>query len=226
MNKTLQWILIVAVIALAGSFMYKQWATNQALRKIYAASKSASLSEYMDILDSNFTRFYFSDYTRQIMKLNYLISKKKDQEIHDLLPSFQTVKMTDKEKAVLFSKMFGYYIENGNIEKAVPIRNRLETILKDAKDKESLSIRQEVEQVASIYIDHNTDYIPILQEYDAQTDNAEMKAVYCYRLAKLYYYKGDETAVKENLQKAKNLTKNSELKSRIEEMIQSPDKLY
>ena len=63
--------IALTIVCLIGSLLYKRWATNKALKELYAL-KVKDKGEYIKALDCYYVKFSFSEFNRNLMKLNYL----------------------------------------------------------------------------------------------------------------------------------------------------------
>ena len=76
MNKA---FIVLTMICLIGSLFYKKWATNRALKELYAL-KIKNKDEYIKALDSYYIKFTFSEFNRNLMKLNYWIDERNEEK--------------------------------------------------------------------------------------------------------------------------------------------------
>ena len=148
--------------------------------------QTGSEEEFIQALDSGYAKFSFNDFTRNMMKLNYWIEKGRGDEIERLIPEIEKVRMDEKQTAAVLSRLFGWYVENGNVKKAVSARDKLYKLLKGKTDDYSLGLLHEADQVDAVYLRKDLSYIPVLESMISEINNPEQKAVYQYRLAKLY----------------------------------------
>jgi hypothetical protein len=217
--------IIGAAAAVILAAVYKRWATHQALNKLYEVQRNGSAEQFMDALDSDMARFYFRDFTRKMMKLNYWINRNDPARIRQVIEEFRSVKMSDQEKIQLFSRMFGYYVENGCEEKARPIYLRLQKLLKAQKGRQAKALQGEIQQVAAVYLEHDASYIPILQEYANSSSNSGQKTVYLYRLAKLYDYHHQRDAALQCLKQAVQVAQEENEKKKLTYLSEHLDEL-
>ncbi len=148
--------------------------------------QTGSEEEFIQALDSGYAKFSFNDFTRNMMKLNYWIEKGRGDEIERLIPEIEKVRMDEKQTAAVLSRLFGWYVENGNVKKAASARDKLYKLLKGKTDDYSLGLLHEADQVDAVYLRKDLSYIPVLESMISEINNPEQKAVYQYRLAKLY----------------------------------------
>ena len=76
--------IALTIVCLIGSLLYKRWATNKALKELYAL-KVKDKGEYIKALDSYYVKFSFSEFNRNLMKLNYWIDERNDEKVKEVL---------------------------------------------------------------------------------------------------------------------------------------------
>jgi predicted Zn-dependent protease len=174
------------ILAFAAVWLYQKWAVKKAAMKMMEIRQTGSEEEFIQALDSGYAKFSFNDFTRNMMKLNYWIEKGRGDEIERLIPEIEKVRMDEKQTAAVLSRLFGWYVENGNVKKAASARDKLYKLLKGKTDDYSLGLLHEADQVDAVYLRKDLSYIPVLESMISEINNPEQKAVYQYRLAKLY----------------------------------------
>jgi predicted Zn-dependent protease len=185
MNKTYLFVSLM-ILAFAAVWLYQKWAVKKAAMKMMEIRQTGSEEEFIQALDSGYAKFSFNDFTRNMMKLNYWIEKGRGDEIERLIPEIEKVRMDEKQTAAVLSRLFGWYVENGNVKKAASARDKLYKLLKGKTDDYSLGLLHEADQVDAVYLRKDLSYIPVLESMISEINNPEQKAVYQYRLAKLY----------------------------------------
>lgn len=185
MNKTYLFAAVM-ILAVAAVYLYQKWAVKKAAMKMMEIRQTGSEEEFIQALDSGYAKFSFNDFTRNMMKLNYWIEKGRGDEIERLIPEIEKVRMDEKQTAAVLSRLFGWYVENGNVKKAASARDKLYKLLKGKTDDYSLGLLHEADQVDAVYLRKDLSYVPVLESMISEINNPEQKAVYQYRLAKLY----------------------------------------
>ena len=159
------------------------------------------------------------------MKLNYWIEKGRGDEIEHLIPELEKIRMDEKQTAAVLSRLFGWYVENGNAEKAASVRDKLYRLLEGKTDDYSLGLLHEADQVDAVYLRKDLSYIPVLESMISEIENPEQKAMYQYRLAKLYRAADrTEDAVSE-LKEASALVSAETQKKKLEMLSKHPEQL-
>lgn len=221
-NNILIFIVCIGIIA---SLFYQKWYKNKALNKLYELKREKNTKEFISLLDSNYLKFTFDEFTREFMKLNYWIEINNDEEVKKLLHRFQNIKMNDDNKVALYSRLFGYYVVKKENQKAIHLKNILIPLLEKKKDDKSQLLLGEINQVTSIYIDKDTSLLPLLVDTLNSIEDNKTKAILCIRIAKLYHYMNNSEKVNEYLLTAIEYTNNDIEKEDLKKMMDSPSLL-
>ena len=215
MNKT---FIVLTIICLIGSLFYKKWATNRALEELYAL-KIKDKDEYIKALDSYYIKFTFSEFNRNLMKLNYWIDERNEEKIHEVLNSISKIKLSEKDRAALYTKMFGYYIDKKEYDKAKKMADSLLPLIENKKDEQSVLLVGETKQIVEIYCNKNTALIEDLEETLETIDNQDVKSILAYRIARLYYVKKDFDNVKKYIELAIKYSNNAKTISDLNKIL-------
>lgn len=215
MSKILMGLVIICLIA---SMIYKKWAVTSILRELYRLQAAEDSVPFMKVLDSDFARFHYSEFTRTFMKLNYWIGREAYGEADGLIPAFESMKCSPGEQTALYSKLLGYALEQGRYDAAQSYLRKLEQLLKGRTDRKSYAVLHEIGQLERVYLKRDTSIIPELEAALAAADG-EAEAVICYRLAKLYCAKGEHDLVSEYLRRALGCTVSGPAKRKLEQAM-------
>ncbi len=203
MNKL--WLLLLLGGLIVASLFYKRWAVNYGLKRLYALRNAGNSEEFLQAVDSSYIRLHFSPFARQLMKLNYWIDRGENGKVEELLPTFEELKCSQKDRITFYSRALGYTLEKGRPQQAREYMDKLESLLKDKTDPQSQAIKLELGQLDGIYLKKDTSLIPVLEQLLEQT-KGENASVICYRLARLYHAKGDPVQTDRYLDRALSLT--------------------
>ena len=193
--------IALTIVCLIGSLLYKRWATNKALKELYAL-KVKDKGEYIKALDSYYVKFSFSEFNRNLMKLNYWIDERNDEKVKEVLEIISKIKLNENDRIALYSKLFGYYIDKKEYDKAKKMAENLLPLVENKKDEQSELLAGETRQIVEIYCNKNTDLIEDLEETLDTIDNDNVKSILAYRIARLYYVKNDFDNVKKYIELA------------------------
>lgn len=193
--------IALTIVCLIGSLLYKRWATNKALKELYAL-KVKDKGEYIKALDSYYVKFTFSEFNLNLMKLNYWIDERNDEKVQEVLTTISKIKLNEKDRIALYSKLFGYYIDKKEYDKAKKMAENLLPLVENKKDEQSELLAGETRQIVEIYCNKNTDLIEDLEETLDTIDNNDVKSILAYRIARLYYVKKDFDNVKKYIELA------------------------
>lgn len=224
MNKT--WLLVFLMIAAAGlAYLYQKWAVKRAAQKLMEIRQTGSEKDFIQALDSGYVHFSFNEFTRNMMKLNYWIEKGNRDEIEQLISVLEKTKMDEKQTATVLSRLFGWYVETGNYKKAASARDKIYRLLEGKNDDFSAGLLHETDQVDAVYLRKDTAYIPVLESMISEIENPAQKAVYQYRLARLYRAAGRTPEACELLKQASDLAAGEAEKKKLEMLSQHPEQL-
>lgn len=203
MNKL--WLLLLLGALIVASAAYRRWAVNYGLKRLYTLRRAGDSEGFLQAVDSSYIRLHFSPFARQLMKLNYRIDRGEDREVEELLPAFETLRCSDKDRTALYTRMLGYTLDRRQYDRAREYAGQLRGLLEGKKDPQSQALSLELEQLEGIYLRKDTALIPVLEQV-LETAEGENASVLCYRLARLYHAKGDEGETDRYLERALGLT--------------------
>ena len=215
----------VCIAAILLAQLYRRWALNTAMKRLYELKANADGKEYIEALDSRYAQFNFSPFTRNMMKLNYWIEQDREDEVRKLLSALDQTSTNDKEKATFLSRLFGYYVSRGDMEKAAKYRDILQNLLAGKKDDFSAGILYEADQVDAVFIRKDPAYIPAIESMITEVTNPSQKAMYMYRLAKLYYADGNTSKAMQILEEALEVTEDEAERKKLEILLRHPEQL-
>ncbi len=182
----------LVTICLAASVIYKKWAVNYALKQLYQLRVQGDSEQFIRAVDSDYIKFHFSPFIRAFMKLNYWIDKGEDGEAEALLPTLKSLKCVPRDRTALYLRLLSYALDRRQHQRAQEYLAELQELLKDRRDRKSVAIKREIQQVDGVYFKKDTGLIPELERALEHTQG-ENASVLCYRLSKLYHAKGDDS---------------------------------
>lgn len=203
MNKL--WLLLLFGALVIASVLYRRWAVNYGLKRLYALRNAGDSEAFLQAVDSSYIRLHFSPFARQLMKLNYRIDRGEDREAEALLPGFEKLKCSDKDRIALYTRVLSYALDRREYERAREYMEKLRGVLRDKKDPQSQALSLELEQLDGIYLRKDPALIPVLEQL-LESAGGENGSVLCYRLARLHHAQGDEQETDRYLEQALKLT--------------------
>ena len=153
------------------------------------------------------------------MKLNYWIDERNEEKIHEVLNSISKIKLSEKDRVALYTKMFGYYIDKKEYDKAKKMADSLLPLIENKKDEQSVLLVGETKQIVEIYCNKNTALIEDLEETLETIDNQDVKSILAYRIARLYYVKKDFDNVKKYIELAIKYSNNAKTISDLNKIL-------
>lgn len=110
--------------------------------------------------------------------------------------------LTKIEKLELNQKKLSYYCGEGYNKEALQTLDEIEKIINKSKSKQLQSIILDNRLTYRIYIKHDVQLIPELINH-LTSQSGVIKGITQYRIAKLYYYKGDEILARKYLNESR-----------------------
>lgn len=218
MNRT---ILIIAVIAvsLLLSNLIRQIFLNRLSRQLYDAAYIKKDRELFEILiESPQAKLTMSDISRKIMSLNFYISIDDEKSVLKTGRHLIERKLNMQEAQTVYPAVIGYLCEKGNTD-ASDFLNDMKSRYGNSKDLNMMLMIYDCELTYDIYIKKNTGRIKDIEEILKTDIDPNSKAVYQYRLAKLYFYDNNRDEAKYYLNEAKNNTSDSNAKKKIDSIL-------
>ncbi|MGN1277641.1 MAG: hypothetical protein ACI4UK_11685 [Floccifex sp.] len=143
-----------------------------------------NFKEFDRLIESEEAYKRIAPFNRLYMKLNASFMKDDEKEIESCVNSLLEVRMNQAQKDDFYSKVFGYYAQKENKERASYFRN---LILKDCK-KEGLHVM--ANRLYSIYIDKSDEFLQdLLMENESL--QGPQKATNDVLIAQIYNNKSD-----------------------------------
>ena len=218
MNRT---ILIIAVIAvsLLLSNLIRQIFLNRLSRQLYDAAYIKKDRELFEILiESPQAKLTMSDISRKIMSLNFYISIDDEKSVLKTGRHLIERKLNTQETQTVYPAVIGYLCEKGNPD-ASDFLNDMKSRYGNSKDLNMMLMIYDCELTYDIYIKKKTGRIKDIEEILKTDIDPNSKAVYQYRLAKLYFYDNNRDKAKYYLNEAKNNTSDSNAKKKIDSIL-------
>lgn len=225
MENNVGLLVLVIVVCIGGSFIYKKWITEGTLKKLYKFKMQRNTEEFIKLLNSPYLKFNFSKFTLYWMQLSYFLDYKMTREVEETFRQQDVIKMTSDEQATVYFRMYTYYIEINQIQKAEALYNILNNCIQSSKDSKINALEKEVNQLKIVYCDKDSTQIKKIEEDIESCTDDELKSVGYFRIAKLYHYQGNEDKVNNYLQLAIDKTRIETNKESLEEMKKDHKKL-
>ena len=218
MNKTVLTLLIIAASAII-SYFVRQIALNRITRQLYQAAyvdKDTALFE--SLINSLQAQMFIADRSRRIMSLNYYIAANEEDKVVKTCKEMKGNRLSANEFMSFYGSAIGYLCDKGN-PYAKELLEEMRKRYASSKDVSELMLLQDCELTYDIYINKNTDRISDIEEILESDLSDEQRAVYEYRLAKLYCYQDNKGKAKELLKSAKNHTENKASRNKIDQIL-------
>lgn len=218
------WPYILGFVVMAGLVFLFMRLMSSAREKAELTLKQlyhTDIELYMERLENNKRlRLIFR---RQLMALYLLdgyMKQGRDEDILRTIGKLDKMKLEPRDKVDYYQKRLSYFVSINNAEEAKKSRDMLVEYLRSVKAMEVEKYRiiaEEADTIIGVYIDRDTTMIKKLTRAAAKTKNDVMRGVCQFRIAKLYYFKGDEENCRKFLESAKRNLKDTYYEPVIEE---------
>ena len=211
--------MIAIVLMAAFSSLLRNYSINRIARQLYDAAyvrKDELLFE--KLISSLQARMCMSEKSRLIMSLNFYTFIDQEEKVIKLCEKMDGKRMNAEEFRTFYGKVIGYLCDKEN-EYALKLLNGMEDRYRNSKEISELLLLFDCQMACDIYIRKNTDRIKDLEELLKTDIPGQQKAVYRYRLAKLYYYQNNKEKAAEQLKTAKEETDDIASINKIERIL-------
>lgn len=168
---------------------------------------------YMERLENNRRlRLIFRKPIMDLFLLDGYMKLGREEDILRTIGEMDRMKLEPRDKVDYYQKRLSYFVSVGNGDEARKSRDMLTDYLRSVKATEVEKYRlisEEADIIIGVYIDRDTTMIKKLTRAAAKTKNDVMRGVNQFRIAKLYYFKGDEENCRKFLESAKNNLKDT-----------------
>ena len=212
-------IIIIIIIAVILTNLLRQFLLNKLSKQLYQAAYVKKDKELFNILiESPQTKMVMSDTSRNIMALNFYLSIDDENNVISTAKKLINRKLNIKEAQTVYPSTIGYLCEKENVEALVFLEN-MKKEYGNTSDINMILMIYDCELTYDIYIRKDTSRIKDIEEVLKTDLDADSKAVYQYRLAKLYYYDNNKDKAKSILLEAKSNTSDQNAKKKIEKIL-------
>ena len=218
MSKELLFVLAL-IICVVLTFFYQKKVQGDLLKKLYVYKANHDQEGFMNTLDSSYTRFVFSKFTIEFMKLNYYLDHHDYLQAKEQFKKFNNMKLNDRNAIALNTRMFNGALEAKDVTLASNIKKVLMPILEKQKEENYKLIYGEIEQLDKIYIQKDVSIIPDLLEVLDVCKDDNIKSLLCFRLAKLYHYQKNDNEVNKYLSLAEKYSTTVENKESMRNLM-------
>lgn len=214
-------LLLICIFALciAGSLLYRRFVINKTLRRLYQLRQQGEEASYMQALDALDVRLYFSSFTRELLRLGYYLAKYDTPWVNALYDRLCQSKTNAKNRIALYSRVFPYFLEQKEEERAKACAKKLYELLADRKETKYVLLYNEVRQLEGIYLKRDLSWIEVLEGIVPQIRDEESLSVLQFRLAKLYMMKQDVEKSRALLLEAMTHSKDEASRTRLHYLL-------
>ena len=218
------WVIggIIAA-SLIGSFLYKNWVTNRTLRKLYLLRNVQQKDEFLKEIEGFNSKFYFSEFTRKMMALNFLMEIGCYDEATAYYQEWTKLKMKADEKIAFGFKLYELTILTKDKDRATKLKHQLLEAIEKSKNKNHEALKGEIKLLYAVYFEKDVSLIGHIELELQNINDRELKAEYYHRLAKLYY--ADENQ-KKSLEALENAIQETQSEARKKSLLNTKENLH
>ena len=211
--------IIILAAAVISSSVIRRFFLDRLSRQLYEAAYVKKDKELFEILiASPQARMLMSDVSRDIMSLNFRISMDDREMAVRTAERLLKKKLNLQEAQSVYPSTIAYLCEKEDT-KALDFLTDMKNRFQDSKDLNTMLMLYDCELTYDVYIRKDAGRIRDLEELISTDIDPENKAVYQYRLAKLYHHEGDKEKAVQLLNEAKDNTKNDGARKKIDRIL-------
>lgn len=213
-------IVPIIFVALLLSVVIRQLFLNRLSRQLYDAAYVKKDKELFELLiGSPQAKMVMSNVSREIMLLNFYLSIDDEACVTDTVQKLMKQRTNLKEAQTIYPASIGYLCEKGN-PATLDVLNDLKKKYADSKDLNMLLMIYDCELACDVYIRKDKGRISDLEELLKADIDLNSRAIYQYRLAKLYDYDGNREKARQLLAEARSNTQDKNAKKKIDKILQ------
>jgi hydrogenase maturation factor len=213
LDLELDWIYVVYFLsAMVLIFFFNRFLltvrskTSQKLDQLLLQERNYLL--YQELLNNKRLRLVFSKSQISLLRLKGYMLEGNDKKILETIQVLDKSRLRAYVKVDYLLKRFTYFIDVLNKEESKNSLDMLEDMTSKVKDNQELdNFLKEAKFTYQIYIDRDTSLIPKIKKMIIDSKNEKVIGVLYYRLAKLYYFNGQNKEVDQALKNAETLLK-------------------
>ncbi|ULT59579.1 hypothetical protein L1999_14085 [Neobacillus drentensis] len=203
-------------ICIFASFIYKKGITKKYLSLLMEYKRSKKEEAYMELLSSVPMKLYFSTKTIMVLKIKYYLDTNQYDQIKEITEQLRKSNIKMKDLVSILLSVYAYYLDFGHKNDALEIYHFLIHHIDEETNQE---LARELNELKTIYIDHDKNYISVLEKKIEKTKALPDVVILYFRLAKLYEFSGDVDQSKKFLQRAKDFSNSQGQMKQLERLI-------
>ncbi|ULT59559.1 hypothetical protein L1999_13980 [Neobacillus drentensis] len=203
-------------ICIFASFIYKKVITKKYLSLLMEYKRYKKEEEYMELLSSLPIKLYFSSKTIMVLKFNYYLDTNQYDQIKETIAIVRKSKIKMIDLVSICLSVYAYYLDHGHKKDALETYHFLISHIDEESNQE---LYGELNELKTIYIDHDRNYISVLEKKIEKTKVLPDVVILYFRLAKLYEFIGDLDQSKLLLQKAKGFSQSQGQMKQLDRLI-------
>ena len=212
-------ILIIAVVLQLDRLRRK---TTEELRRVLL--KDNDLKLYLQLLENRHLHLLFSKATLEHFRLEGYLLENDSDAVAASIARLDQAHLSRGERLDYDGEKLSWYCRRHETEQAEAVVKDMRSLLADSKNEKDQAILNDAELIERIYIKQDTSVIPELKRL-AESQNGSMRAITCFRIAKLYHFKQMDDQSAAYLKKAEGPAKGTGAETMIRECRNDLSKL-
>ena len=189
MNNNIMIVLIIVVSVIVLYLIYTVFKGNSLAEKLAILIANKQYKEFDELSASKQAIKYIKPFNLDYLKLNRAIDADDEKKVKKLLDDFKNVHMNNRQKSVLYSRAFFYYVVKGQYKDAEQYYNNLVSI-------NGIKIPDRINYIFDTYCKKSYSYIEEIEsKLDKANENEKME--YYALLADMYMNKKDPKKAEE-----------------------------
>jgi len=181
MDKVLIVLGCVSAVC-AAYYIYGVLKGNQICNQLANMLVAGRYEDFGKLAGSEQAKRYAKPFTLSFLKLNSAIAQKDDKQVNKILECFEKEKLNQMQESAVYSRVFYYYVANGNYDEARSVYSKMlnHNVVADNR----------IRYVFNTYCEGGFEYIEELEKL-LSTLKEEEKTEYYALLADMYKNKKD-----------------------------------
>jgi hypothetical protein len=197
MFKFIYPIFLIIIVYIGQRFLVSiRKSTTEELYKVLYQQNNPNL--YLILLENPRLRILYKKATLLLFKLDALLLFGDAEKINILIEQIDLLSLSKSDQLEFNQKKLSYFCTEGYNEKAFQSLQQIERILMNKDNQHFKEMLLESKLVYSIYIEHKVQLISQLSDQLVNQSGIK-KGITLFRIAKLYYFKGNLNVSKEYL---------------------------
>lgn len=211
-------VLVLIILILFGLRALRR-KTTAMLEQVLYVKQAPQL--YLELLQNPRFKLLYRKSTIYLFQLDAYLILDDLHEIEERINLINTLPLTKPEKLDFLMKKLSYSCMKQDQQASKQTLEEWKQLLSSQKNEHAQRLLMEGETIYRLYIEHDQSLVSLFHQ-ELQTSEGYRKGLVYYRLAKLAYYRNDNTAMNIYLKQAQSLLKGSTWQETVQEAQHNP----